>query len=70
MPGAVSQTSTFALTNTTIRYALDLADKGVRAAAKASKPLALGVNTFGGQVTYQPVAQAHGLEFVELAKLI
>ncbi len=70
MPGAVSQTSTFALTNTTIRYALDLADKGVRAVAKASKPLSLGVNTFAGQVTYQPVAQAHGLEYVDLAKLI
>ncbi len=70
MPGAVSQTSTFALTNTTIRYALDLADKGVRAVAQASKPLSLGVNTFAGQVTYQPVAQAHGLEYVDLAKLI
>ncbi len=70
MPGAVSQTSTFALTNTTIRYALDLADKGVKAAAKASKQLALGVNTLGGQVVYQPVAQAHGMEYVELSKLI
>lgn len=70
MPGAVSQTSTFALTNTTIKYALDLADKGVVAAAKASKPLALGVNTFKGQVVYQPVAQAHGMEYVELSKLL
>jgi alanine dehydrogenase len=70
MPGAVSQTSTFALTNTTIRYALDLADKGVKAAAKANKHLALGLNTLGGHVVYQPVAQAHGMEFVETSKLI
>jgi len=69
MPGAVSQTSTFALTNTTIKYALDLADKGVVAAAKASKPLSLGVNTYAGKVVYQPVAQAHGMEYVELTKL-
>ncbi len=70
MPGAVSQTSTFALTNTTIRYALDLADKGVKAASKANKHLALGLNTFGGHVVYQPVAQAHGMEFVDPSKLI
>ncbi len=70
MPGAVSQTSTFALTNTTIRYAIDLADKGFKAAVKGSKPLALGVNTYNGQIVYQPVAQAHGLEYVDLAKLI
>jgi alanine dehydrogenase len=69
MPGAVSQTSTFALTNTTMKYALDLADKGVVAAAKASKPLMLGVNTYGGHVVYQPVAQATGTEYVELSKL-
>jgi alanine dehydrogenase len=70
MPGAVSQTSTFALTNTTIRYALELADKGVKAAAKGNKHLGLGINTLAGQVVYQPVAQAHGLEYVELSKLI
>ncbi|MGZ5966018.1 MAG: alanine dehydrogenase [Polyangiales bacterium] len=70
MPGAVSQTSTFALTNTTIRYALDLADKGAKAAAKGNKHLALGFNTFQGHIVYQPVAQAHGLEYVALDKLI
>jgi alanine dehydrogenase len=70
MPGAVSQTSTFALTNTTIRYALDLADKGVKAAVKANKHLALGVNTFSGHVVYQPVAQATGVEYVELSKVL
>ncbi len=70
MPGAVAQTSTFALTNTTIAYAIQLADKGAKAAAHGSKALALGFNTFAGQVVYQPVAQAHKMEYVELSKLI
>jgi alanine dehydrogenase len=69
MPGAVAQTSTFALTNTTIAYALELADKGV-AAAKTNKPLARGFNTFGGHVTYAPVARDQKLEYVELSKLL
>jgi len=70
MPGAVAQTSTFALTNTTIAFALQLADKGARVAAQASKPLAGGFNTFAGHVTCAPVAAAHKLEYVELAKLL
>jgi alanine dehydrogenase len=70
MPGAVSQTSTFALTNTTIAYALQLADKGAKAAAQGSKALALGFNTYGGHVTCAPVASAHKMEFVELSKVL
>ncbi|MBL8718684.1 MAG: alanine dehydrogenase [Myxococcales bacterium] len=70
MPGAVPQTSTYALTNTTMRYAVELADKGVKAAARASKPLALGINTLDGHVVCQPVAQGVGLEYVELSKLL
>ena len=70
MPGAVAQTSTFALTNTTMHYALQLADKGAREAAKASRVIAGGFNTFGGHVTYAPVASAHKLEFVEIGKLV
>ena len=70
MPGAVAQTSTFALTNTTMVYALQLADKGAREAAKGNKALAGGFNTFGGKVTCAPVASAHKMEFVELAKLV
>jgi alanine dehydrogenase len=70
MPGAVAQTSTFALTNTTIGYALELADKGAKACAKAGGPLAKGFNTFGGHVVYQPVAAAQKLEYVDLAKLV
>ena len=64
MPGAVSHTSTWALTNTTIRYGVKIADLGIVAAAKADKALLLGINTYGGAVTYEPVAAAHKLEHV------
>lgn len=70
MPGAVSHTSTWALTNTTLQYGLAIADKGVVAAAKADRAVLLGVNTFGGAVTYGPVAQAHGLDFVPVERAL
>ena len=62
--------STYALTNTTMRYALELADKGAKGAARGSKPISLGINTLDGHVTCQPVAQGVGLEYVELGKLL
>jgi alanine dehydrogenase len=68
MPGAVSHTSTFALTNTTMQYAVALANKGVEAAVKADPALALGVNCWDGACVYEAVAQAHGLEYTPLAK--
>ena len=61
MPGAVPNTSTYALTNVTLRYALALADKGWREAIKADPNLALGLNVHEGKVYYEAVAQAHGL---------
>jgi alanine dehydrogenase len=61
MPGAVPNTSTYALTNVTLRYALALADKGWREAIKADPNLALGLNIHEGKVYYEAVAQAHGL---------
>ena len=61
MPGAVPQTSTIALTNVTIRYALEIADNGLAAAMRASKHLAAGVNTLDGACTCAPVALAHNL---------
>ena len=64
MPGAVPQTSTWALTNTTIAYAIKMADKGLVAAAKEDKGLLKGINVYGGKVTFDGVAQAHGLEYV------
>ena len=70
MPGAVAQTSTWALTNTTMSYAVKLAELGLVAAAKADPALAKGINTYGGHVTYEPVAQAHKLEYVPTAKLL
>jgi alanine dehydrogenase len=62
MPGAVPNTSTYALTNATLPYAVELADKGWRAALKADAALALGLNTHEGQLTNEPVAAAHGYE--------
>ncbi len=70
MPGAVPQTSTWALSNTTIAYAIKMADQGLAAAAKADRALLKGINTYGGHVTCEPVAQAHKLEYVPTTKLI
>jgi alanine dehydrogenase len=70
MPGAVPQTSTWALTNTTIGYALKMADQGVVKAAKADRALKLGINTYAGHVTYEGVAVAHKLEYVPVDKVL
>jgi alanine dehydrogenase len=70
MPGAVPHTSTWALTNTTIPYAVKIAEQGLVQAARADKALALGINCYGGHVTYEPVAQAHKLDYVPVQKLI
>ncbi len=67
MPGAVAQTSTYALTNTTIGYARRLADLGVVEAVKSDLALSLGVNTYGGVCTYKAVADALDLAYVPLA---
>jgi len=61
MPGAVPHTSTYALTNVTLPYAVELANRGWRAALKTDHALALGLNTHDGAVTYGPVAEAHGM---------
>ncbi|MGH7280543.1 MAG: alanine dehydrogenase, partial [Polyangiaceae bacterium] len=70
MPGAVSQTSTWALTNTTMSYAIKIAEHGLVAAAKKDKALEKGINTYQGHVTCEPVAQAHKMEFVSTSKLL
>jgi len=70
MPGAVSQTSTFALTNATIGYGLRLADSGVVEAVKRDRVLALGVNTFNGHCTYKAVAEAHDLPWTPLEQAL
>jgi alanine dehydrogenase len=70
MPGAVPHTSTYALTNVTLPYAVELADRGWREALRANHPLALGLNTHAGRVTYAPVADAHGMDAVELEDVL
>ena len=70
MPGAVPNTSTLALTNATLRYGLAIADKGWRKAVTDDEALAKGVNVLAGKVTYTPVAEAHGLEYTSLDKLL
>ena len=62
MPGAVPHTSTYALTNATLPYAVELANQGWRQALKADPALALGLNTYQGNVTNAPVAAAHGYQ--------
>jgi alanine dehydrogenase len=66
MPGAVPRTSTFALTNVTLPYALELANKGVASAIHDNTALLLGVNTYGGQVTHRAVAEAVNKPFAPL----
>jgi alanine dehydrogenase len=67
MPGAVPQTSTVALTNATLPYAIALADRGWEAAVARDQALAAGVNVSGGVLHSGPVADAHGLEHTPLA---
>ncbi|HYS32186.1 MAG TPA: alanine dehydrogenase [Streptosporangiaceae bacterium] len=61
MPGAVPHTSTYALTNVTLPYAIEIANRGWRAALRADKSFAPGLNTHDGAVTCEPVAEAHGM---------
>ena len=70
MPGAVAQTSTWALTNTTIAYAQKIADLGLARAVFDDPALVKGVNSYGGHVTYSPVALAHGLPYSPLSALL
>jgi alanine dehydrogenase len=70
MPGAVPRTSTFALNNATMRYTLELADKGVERAVREDPDLANGVNTLGGQIVCGPVAESQGRPFAPLAQVL
>jgi len=66
MPGAVPVTSTYALTNVTLPFALDIANFGWEKAMKNSPDLAKGLNTHDGKVTFKAVAEAHGYEFAPI----
>ncbi|MEP7032734.1 MAG: alanine dehydrogenase [Actinomycetota bacterium] len=70
MPGAVPRTSTYALTNVTTPYAIDIATRGLDAAIRHDPALALGVNVYEGQLTNDGVAEAHGLAVTPLAALV
>jgi alanine dehydrogenase len=64
MPGAVPNTSTYALTNATLPFCVALANKGWEQALRDDHSLALGLNTHAGQLTNQPVGEALGIEAV------
>jgi alanine dehydrogenase len=70
MPGAVPNTSTYALTNATLPFIVELADRGWVEALRRDPALAKGLNTHDGKVVYREVAEAHGLEHVELETLL
>ena len=67
IPGAVPRTSTLALTNATLPYAIQLADKGWQRACRENPELALGLNVVEGKVVYKPVAEAWELDYEPLA---
>jgi alanine dehydrogenase len=69
MPGAVPITSTFALTNVTLPYVEAIADFGVREAVARDRALVRGINVVDGKLTYEAVADAHGLEFTPLEQV-
>jgi alanine dehydrogenase len=70
MPGAVPRTSTFALTNVTVPYAVLIATKGYKKACLENEALLKGINTLDGHVTYKAVADAHGFEYVDVKTLL
>lgn len=70
MPGAVPFTSTTALTNATLSFALQLANKGWKKACIENKALAKGLNVVKGKVVYKEVAEAFNLEYIELASIL
>jgi alanine dehydrogenase len=70
MPGAVPITSTMALTNATLPYAVQIANKGWKQACKDDPGLKLGLNLVGGKVTYSAVAEAFGLPHTPVAEVL
>jgi alanine dehydrogenase len=70
MPGAVPHTSTYALTNVTLPYAVELANLGWREAMRKDRALALGLNTHNGHVTYGPVAEAQSMACLKIEDVL
>jgi alanine dehydrogenase len=67
MPGAVPYTSTLALTNATLPYAIELADKGWKRAAQENAELVQGLNIINGDIVYKAVAEAFSMPFVPVS---
>jgi len=70
MPGAFARTSTFALTNATLPYGLEIANKGYKKALRENKALAKGLNIIDGKITYEPVAKAFNLKYYPVKEVI
>jgi len=70
MPGGVAQTSTFALTNATLPYIIELANKGVKQALLENEYLQLGLNVYHGKITHLAVAKAHDYEFIDAVTIL
>jgi alanine dehydrogenase len=70
MPGAVARTSTFALTNTTLPYALKITNMGWKEALRSDKSLLKGLNVIGGSLICQPVGEALGLACVPVETVV
>ena len=70
MPGAVPKTSTMALTNATLPYAVAIANKGWKRAMQENREIALGANVVEGKITYKAVADAFGLEYLPIEQLV
>ena len=70
MPGAVAKTSTLALTNATLPYALQIANQGWKGAMQANEEIKRGANVINGKVTYKAVAEAFGLGYTSVDELL
>jgi len=70
MPAIVPYTSTYALTNATLAYGLEIADKGVLTSIKENPALAKGLNTYQGKITHEGVANAFGLRSTPVEEVI
>ncbi|MED1379815.1 alanine dehydrogenase [Bacillus mycoides] len=70
MPGAVPRTSTLALTNVTVPYAVQIANKGYKEACLGNTALLKGINTLDGYVTFEAVAEAHSLQYADAKELL
>ena len=70
MPGAVAKTSTLALTNATLPYAVQIANKGWKKAMQENQEIRLGANVIDGKVTYQAVAEAFGMDFTPVGQML